>query len=261
MGSKKRAAWSKAKSEFLGAATGGDMSDLFAHEDERRDALDAERDEAWRYKSCERKTVTTRVPSRGSYGRLRKPRAAWFGLLQMRILRRMAPDVAPLEIGPASARRRRNAGHRTRATNAAAPKHRSERPCPQVDSSLNAGKQRPLHRPLDNDLARARRKRSFDQRLLIGARLLQMVQELELLFHRRALGAFGKHGIQIYTSGAASSPRPISSAVWRRPAMLSSPACKRMRDTAAASAGSSAARSRASLRSAAITQSCSYRST
>ena len=42
MGSKKRAAWSKAKSEFLGAATGGDMSDLFAREDERRDALDAE---------------------------------------------------------------------------------------------------------------------------------------------------------------------------------------------------------------------------
>ena len=31
------------------------MSDLFAREDERRDALDAERDEAWRYKSCERK--------------------------------------------------------------------------------------------------------------------------------------------------------------------------------------------------------------
>lgn len=55
MGSKKRAAWSKAKSEFLGAATGGDMSDLFAREDVRRDALDAERDEAWRYKSCERK--------------------------------------------------------------------------------------------------------------------------------------------------------------------------------------------------------------
>lgn len=62
MGSKKRAAWSKAKSEFLGAATGGDMGDLFAREDERRDALDAERDEAWRYKSCERKTVTTRAP-------------------------------------------------------------------------------------------------------------------------------------------------------------------------------------------------------
>ena len=31
------------------------MSDLFAREDVRRDALDAERDEAWRYKSCERK--------------------------------------------------------------------------------------------------------------------------------------------------------------------------------------------------------------
>ena len=68
MGSKKRAAWSKAKSEFLGAATGGDMSDLFAREDERRDALDAERDEAWRYKSCERKTVTTRAP---------RPRQLW----------------------------------------------------------------------------------------------------------------------------------------------------------------------------------------
>ena len=37
------------------AATGGDMSDLFAREDERRDALNAERNEAWRYKSCERK--------------------------------------------------------------------------------------------------------------------------------------------------------------------------------------------------------------
>ena len=48
MGSKKRAAWSKAKSEFLSTATGGDMSDLFAREDERRDALDAERDEARR---------------------------------------------------------------------------------------------------------------------------------------------------------------------------------------------------------------------
>ena len=126
MGSKKRAAWSKAKSEFLGAATGGDMSDLFAREDERRDALDAERDEAWRYKSCERKN---------RYGRLRKPRAARPCLLQMRILRRMASDVAPLEIDPASARRWRSAGHRAQATGAAAPKHRSERPCPRADSS------------------------------------------------------------------------------------------------------------------------------
>ena len=46
---------------------------------------------------------------------------------------------------------------------------------------LNAGKQWPLHRPLDNDLARVHRKRSFDQRLLIGARPFQMVQELELV--------------------------------------------------------------------------------
>lgn len=68
MGSKKRAAWSKAKSEFLGAATGGDMSDLFAREDERRDALDAERDEAWRYKSCERKN---------RYDTRARPRPLW----------------------------------------------------------------------------------------------------------------------------------------------------------------------------------------
>lgn len=68
MGSKKRAAWSKAKSEFLGAATGGDMSDLFAREDERRDALDAERDEAWRTSRASAKTVTTRAP---------RPRQLW----------------------------------------------------------------------------------------------------------------------------------------------------------------------------------------
>ena len=67
---------------------------------------------------------------------------------------------------------------------------------------LNAGKQRPLHRSLDNDLARVHRKRSFDQRLLVGARLLQMVQELKLLFHRRALGALGKHGVQIHHVGS-----------------------------------------------------------
>ena len=40
------------QSEFLGAAADGDMSDAcLPREDERRDALDAERDEAWRYKS------------------------------------------------------------------------------------------------------------------------------------------------------------------------------------------------------------------
>ena len=72
MGSKKRAAWSKAKSEFLGAATGGDMSDLFAREDERRGALNAERDEAWRYKSCERKNrYDTRAEADKLWGKLR----------------------------------------------------------------------------------------------------------------------------------------------------------------------------------------------
>lgn len=45
----------KGQKRVLGAATGGDMSYLFAREDERRDALNAERNEAWRYKSCERK--------------------------------------------------------------------------------------------------------------------------------------------------------------------------------------------------------------
>ena len=68
MGSKKRAAWSKAKSEFLGAATGGDMSDLFAREDERRDALDAERDEPGATSRASAKTVTTRAP---------RPRQLW----------------------------------------------------------------------------------------------------------------------------------------------------------------------------------------
>lgn len=58
----------KGQKRVLGAATGGDMSDLFAREDERRDALNAERNEAWRYKSCERKTVTTRAP---------RPRQLW----------------------------------------------------------------------------------------------------------------------------------------------------------------------------------------
>ena len=45
-------------------------------------------------------------------------------------------------------------------------------------------------------------KRRLDQRLLIGTRLFQMMQELELLFHRRALGALGKHGIQIHHVGS-----------------------------------------------------------
>ena len=72
MGSKKRAAWSKAKSEFLGSATGGDMGDLFAREDERRDALNAERNEAWRYKSCERKNrYDTRAEADKLWGKLR----------------------------------------------------------------------------------------------------------------------------------------------------------------------------------------------
>ena len=73
---------------------------------------------------------------------------------------------------------------------------------------LNAGKQWPLHRPLDNDLARVHRKRGFDQRLLIGARLFQMMQELELLFHRRALGAPGKHGVQLYHVGSGELALP-----------------------------------------------------
>jgi len=52
------------------------------------------------------------------------------------------------------------------------------------------------------------RKRSFDQRLLIGARLFQMVQELELLFNRRALGAPGKHGVQIHHVGSGKLALP-----------------------------------------------------
>ena len=55
MGSKKRSAWSRQKSEFLAGATGGDMGNLFAREDERRDEMDTQREEAFRYRSCERK--------------------------------------------------------------------------------------------------------------------------------------------------------------------------------------------------------------
>lgn len=55
MGSKKRAAWAKQKAEFLTGATGGDMFDLFAREDARWEELDAEREEARRYKACDRK--------------------------------------------------------------------------------------------------------------------------------------------------------------------------------------------------------------
>ena len=86
----------KGQKRVLGAATGGDMSDLFAREDERRDALDAERDEAWRYKVMRaQKPVRHTRRGRGRYGRLRKPWAARPVLLQMRILRRVAFDVAP----------------------------------------------------------------------------------------------------------------------------------------------------------------------
>ena len=46
------------------------------------------------------------------------------------------------------------------------------------------------------------RKRCLDQRLLISTRLLQMMQELKLLFNRRALGALRKHGIQINHIGS-----------------------------------------------------------
>lgn len=42
MGSRKRAAWTRAKSEFLSSATGGDMSDLFTREDAHQQELDAE---------------------------------------------------------------------------------------------------------------------------------------------------------------------------------------------------------------------------
>lgn len=55
MGSRKRAAWTRAKSEFRSSATGGDMSDLFTREDAHQQELDAERDEAFRYKSCSSK--------------------------------------------------------------------------------------------------------------------------------------------------------------------------------------------------------------
>ncbi len=68
MGSKKRAAWSKAKSEFLGAATGGDMSDLFAREKSAATPWtpSAMRPGATSHASA--RTVTTRAP---------RPRKLW----------------------------------------------------------------------------------------------------------------------------------------------------------------------------------------
>ena len=52
------------------------------------------------------------------------------------------------------------------------------------------------------------RKRSFDQRLLIGTRLFQMMQKLELLFNRRTLGALRKHGVQIHHVGSGELALP-----------------------------------------------------
>ena len=68
MGSKKRAAWSKAKSEFLGAATGGDMSDLLRA---RTSVATPWTPSAMRLGATSRasaKTVTTRAP---------RPRQLW----------------------------------------------------------------------------------------------------------------------------------------------------------------------------------------
>ena len=59
MGSKKRSAREKQKMAFLADLGNEDMDvsdSLFAAEDERRDRMHAEHEEALRYKSCERKT-------------------------------------------------------------------------------------------------------------------------------------------------------------------------------------------------------------
>lgn len=78
---------------------------------------------------------------------------------------------------------------------------------------LNAGKQWPLHRSLDNDLARPHRKRCLDQRLLIGTRLFQMMQKLELLLTAALLVRSGNMGSRYTTSGAVSLPCSIIAAV------------------------------------------------
>ena len=132
MGSKKRAAWSKAKSEFLGAATGGDMSDLFAREDERRGALDAERDEAWRYKSCERKNrYDTRAEAEAVMADCENRGRRGLACYKCEYCGGWHLTSHPWKEAP----HRRDASHCVRAMDAAAPKRRSERPYPQVDSS------------------------------------------------------------------------------------------------------------------------------
>ncbi|MFR7797412.1 MAG: hypothetical protein ACLU37_04175 [Collinsella sp.] len=52
----------------MGAATGGDMGDLFAREDERRDALDASAMKPGVTSRASAKTVTTHAP---------RPRPLW----------------------------------------------------------------------------------------------------------------------------------------------------------------------------------------
>lgn len=59
MGSKKRSAWSRQKTEFAAQLCGADEGDvldsLFAREDERREQLADRREEARRWSSCEKK--------------------------------------------------------------------------------------------------------------------------------------------------------------------------------------------------------------
>ena len=57
MGSKKRSAWTREKAAFAAELDGAaSVDDLFARERERQDELAQERDDAQRWKACERKT-------------------------------------------------------------------------------------------------------------------------------------------------------------------------------------------------------------
>ena len=55
MGSRKRSAQKRQIDEFKAGLDADALDDLFAREDERQEAMDEEREEAHRWKSCERK--------------------------------------------------------------------------------------------------------------------------------------------------------------------------------------------------------------
>ena len=94
MGSKKRSARAREVADFksqLESGLGG-LDDLFANEELREQKREAEHDATMRWKACEKKNrYATRDDAEGA-------RDARARNLSLRVLRRMAPDIAPFRI-------------------------------------------------------------------------------------------------------------------------------------------------------------------